>query len=239
MTRPTVTQARAWRPEALSELATNWDAAAATVRANASAAGSPPGWRGRSANAASMRMGILVDDADAMACALGTAAAAARDGCNRIATARADVLARVADAHDQGFGVADDGAVAPIADHHAVRAVELTRGIGAALERLGEADADAARDIDRPFAAWDAPTASADVVADWPSMNGDRIAAQIAAMTPGQRARLVADLPSIVGNTDGVPWNMRVAANRVNIERAILDEAGTDPDARRRPRRTA
>lgn len=209
MTRPTVAQAEAWRPEALRELAAGWDAAADTVRANASTAGSPPEWRGRTADAASVRMHALVDDADAVAGTLGAAAAAARAGCDRIAEARADLLARVAEANALGFVVADDGSVA---SHAAVPAVALSEEIGAALDRLGEADADAARDID----------AAAD------------IAGQIAAMTPAQRAQLIHDEPFVVGNTNGVPWDMRFAANRVNIAQAIRDERGTDPDALRR-----
>jgi Alpha/beta hydrolase len=224
VTRPTVAQALAWRPEALRDLAAGWDAAADTVRANASTARSPTDWRGRAADAASVRMDSLVDEADAVAGTLGTAAAAARAGCDRIVAARAEVLALVADANDLGFVVADDGSVAPVSDHAAVGAAAMAEEIGAALDRLGEADADAARDID----------AAADVVADWPTMNGDGIAGQIAVMTPAQRVRLIEDAPSIVGNTNGVPWDMRVAANRMNIAQAIRDEAGTGPDALRR-----
>ena len=55
-------------------------------------------------------------------------------------------------------------------------------------------------------------------------MSQDRIADQIAALTPEQRQRLIADFPRQVGNTDGVPWEMRIAANRTNIAQAILDE---------------
>jgi hypothetical protein len=223
VTRPTVAQALAWRPEALRELAAGWDAAADVVRANASTAGSSPDWHGRAADAASVRLRSLVDDAEAVAGTLGTAATAARAGCDRISAARAEVLALVAGANDEGFVVADDGSVMPFADHAAARAVTLTEEIGAALDRLGDADAEAARDID-----------TAAEVADWPTMNGDRIAGQIAAMTPEQRARLVEDAPWIVGNTNGVPWDMRVAANRVNIAQAIRDETGTDRDALRR-----
>jgi hypothetical protein len=201
--RPTVAQAMAWRPEALRELAAGWDAAADTVRANATAAGSPTDWRGQAADAASVRMRSLVDEADAVAGTLGRAAAAARAGSERIAAARAEVLARVAEADALGF-----------ADHAA---------IGAALDRLGDADADTARDID----------GAADM-ANWPSMSRDRIAGQIAAMTPAQRAHLIDAAPSIVGNTNGVPWDMRAAANRINIAQAIRDDTGSGPDALRR-----
>lgn len=224
MTRPAVAQALAWRPEALRELAAGWDAAADTVCANVSAARSPTGWRGRVADAASARMRALIDEADAVASTLGSAAAAARAGCDRIAAARAELLALMAHANEQGFAVADDGSLVAVTDHATVGATVLAEEIGAALDRLGDADADAARDID----------AAADVTADWPTMDGDRIASQIAAMTPAQRARLIDDAPSIVGNTNGVPWDMRAAANRVNIAQAVRDETGTGPDALRR-----
>jgi hypothetical protein len=45
-------------------------------------------------------------------------------------------------------------------------------------------------------------------------------------MTPEQRRYLVEQFPHQVGNTDGVPWDMRIAANRINIEQAILDSRG-------------
>jgi hypothetical protein len=220
--RPTVAQAQAWRPEALRELAAGWDAAAAAVRT--CAVSSPADWHGQAADAASVRTRTLVEQADAVAGTLGTAAAAARAGCDRIAGARAHVLTRVAEANAMGFVVADDGSVAPSADHAAVRAVAWAEEIGAALDRLGEADADAARDID----------AAADVTAGWPTMNQERIAGQIAAMTPAQRARLIDEAPSIVGNTNGVPWDMRVAANRINIAQAVRDETGGGPESLRR-----
>ena len=201
MTRPTVAQALAWRPDALRELAAGWDAAADAVRANA--VDSPADWHGQAADAASVRMRTLVEQADAVVGTLVTAAAAARAGCDRIAAARAEVLERVADANALGFS-----------DHASVRA---------ALDRLGEADADTARDID----------VAADM-ANWQTMSRDRIADQIAAMTPAQRARLIDDAPFMVGNTNGVPWDMRFAANRINIAQAVRDETGTGPDALRR-----
>jgi hypothetical protein len=121
-----------------------------------------------------------------------------------------------------------------------VRANELSNQITRALDRLAAADTDAAADIDEAFAttepiprtaatvpagAW--PVQASDVVAGWPSIGQDRIGEQIAAMTPAQRQRLIAEFPQQVGNTDGVPWDMRVAANRVNIAQAIVDT--TDP----------
>jgi hypothetical protein len=53
-------------------------------------------------------------------------------------------------------------------------------------------------------------------------------------MTAEQRAELIDGFPRQVGNTEGVPWDMRAAANRINIAQAIVDETRTDPDAKRR-----
>jgi hypothetical protein len=64
-------------------------------------------------------------------------------------------------------------------------------------------------------------------------MSQDRIGDQIAAMSPAQRKRLIGEFPQQVGNTDGVPWDMRVAANRVNIAQAIVDGLG-DPASQQR-----
>lgn len=128
------------------------------------------------------------------------------------------------------------------------RAAELSERIADALGRLDAADTDAARDIAAalsagpgdapepaatvPAGAW--PVGAADVVDAWPVMSQDRIAGQIAAMTAEQRARLVAEFPQRVGNTDGIPWDMRVVANRINIAAAILAETGADDLSRRR-----
>ena len=269
MSRPTVTQAEAWRPDALRQLADAWDAAARKLGAHVDTVGrevnrSRDFWTGSAADTAHERAGTIVAAGDAAARALVTAAVAARDGADQIATAQADVLARVTAARTDGFVVGDDGSVAAANDPPpllvalsggsaevagdvlAPRAAELTRQIVDALERLGAADADAAHDIEEAFAspptadaaptvpagAW--PVQAADVVAGWPAMGQDRIAGQIAAMTPAQRQQLIGDFPGQVGNTDGVPWDMRVAANRINIAQAIVDERADDPDAKRR-----
>ena len=269
MRRPTVTQAEAWRPDALRQLADAWDAAARQMRTHVDSVGrevnrSRDFWTGSAADTARETVRSIAADGDAVARSLVTAAVAARDGADQIATAQTDVLARVAAAHADGFGVGDDGSASPPADPQpllvalsggsagvagdllALRATELTRQIVDALERLGAADADAAHDIEEAFAsppvadaaptvpagAW--PAQAADVVAGWPATSQDRIASQIAAMTPEQRQQLIDEFPKQVGNTDGVPWDMRVAANRVNIAQAIMDERADDPDAKRR-----
>lgn len=228
------------------------DAAAAEVdRAGAH-------WTGAAADAAGVRGRRLVTAADSTARGLVLAAVAARDGADQIAAAQAVVLARVADAHGGGFVVADDGTVSPQAEPGSLlvalsggdaavaddlitaQAHRLTAQITDALDRLGVADADAAADIDDAFASTSGPVPAATVpagagpgaasVADWPAMSQDRISAQIATLTPVQRRQLIAEHPHQVGNTDGVPWDMRTSANRINIAQGIVDDLG-DPAA--------
>jgi hypothetical protein len=213
-------------------------------------------WTGAAADAARDNARGIAAAADDAARCLVIASVAARDGAGQIAAARTSLQARVAEARAGGFDVADDGTVSiragpspllvalsggdPVVAHDmlTMRACELSNQIKDALRRLATADADAANDIEEAFApspiplaaatvpagAW--PVQASDVVAGWSAMSQHRIGEQIAAMTPAQRQRLVADFPQQVGNTDGVPWDMRVAANRVNIAQAIVDGLG-------------
>ncbi|MDG4666569.1 alpha/beta hydrolase [Mycobacterium sp. 236(2023)] len=270
MSRPTVSLAQQWRPEALLTLARDWDAAARRLRgrvddAVADADRSHDYWTGTAADAARESTRLISSDAALVARRLVVASVAARDGSVQMVAARDEVLAGVDAALRDGFAVADDGSVTvaaaaspllvvlaggddAVADEmRGVRAAELGVRIVDALDRLEAADLDAAHDITAaltegdspapraatvPAGAW--PVEAVDVVDAWPAMSQDRIATQISAMTPDQRSRLIADFPRQVGNTDGIPWDMRMAANRINIAAAILAETGTDPVSRRR-----
>jgi Alpha/beta hydrolase len=268
VTRPTVTQAEAWRPEALRRLADGWDEAARRLNASvdsvmADIRRSRDFWTGAAADTARNDAENITAAGDAVARSLVLASVAAHDGADQLTAAATEARTRIAEARADRFDVADDGTVstrdgappllvalaggdAVVAnDMLAMRAAELTRQVTGALDRLGVADADAANDIDDAFnvspvrrtvatvpaGAW--PVDAADVVAGWPAMSQDRIAEQIGAMAPAQRERLVREFPRQVGNTDGMPWDMRIAANRVNIAQAIVDDFG-DPAAQQR-----
>lgn len=215
-------------------------------------------WIGAAADSARGRARRIETDTAAVAGRLVAASVAARDGAVQMAAARDDALTEVLEAQRDGFVVADDGSVSVGADpapllvllaggQEAVaedllerRALELSTRIGDALARLGSADADAAHDITAALTADSmpppastvpagaGPVQAGDVVDAWPMMSQDRIATQIAAMSAEQRHRLVTEFPHQVGNTDGVPWDLRIAANRANIAAAILRETGSD-----------
>ncbi len=262
MTRPSISQAQQWRPEALRQLAERWDSAAGQLHAEAeevlsAAERDRDGWSGAAAANAWERLVTVNLAATTIARSFVAAAVAARDGAARISAARAVVLTAVADADADHYVVTDDGVVTPPGGDipallhltsggddgvarlmMATRATELTRRLQTALDGLGAADTDTARAVERAFSvsetapaptqpagAW--PVDAVAVVGGWPTMSQDRIAGQIAAMSPAQKEQLIATMPAQVGNTDGVPWEMRIAANRINIADAILDERRT------------
>src|SRR4029077_12856811 len=164
------------------------------------------------------------------------ASVAANDGADQIAAALASIQTGLAEAPDGGFHGARERTVSiragppallvalsggdPAVAHGmlTMRAAKLSEQITDALDRLDAADADTAADISEAFApskvppaiatvpagAW--PVQASDVVAGWPAMSQHRIDEQIAAMTPAQRQRLIAEFPQQVGNTDGVPY---------------------------------
>jgi len=213
VTRPSVPQAQAWRPEELRALADAWDRSARLVHAHVRAAASavPDAWTGAAADEARARAHTFCERGEEVARALVMAAVAARDGADQLVAARRDVVDLVDTARREGFHVADDGSVAPDADPTPLlilvsggdadvarellelRAAELSRTVGAALDRLGEADDDAARDLEDAFA--------------WTGV-----------ARPGAETG----------------WDARITANRTVIARAILDEASDDPNAKRR-----
>jgi len=247
-----VTQAQTWRPATLSELGRRWGDAASRLRADTDAAAvltRAEYWLGATADAAHGQAGSVIVRADTTARALTAAAVAATDGAGRLTAACGEVLDAVERARRVGFAVADDGSLTGSGPDGV--AAQMHSEIIAALDRLGAADRDAAAHLTAAHltaALGDdvrrgpAPTVPAGdtgdglrrIVDGWPTMSQDRIAAQLAAMPVEQRDRLVADFPDRVGNTDGVPWPMRVAANRRNIAAALLAEPGRDPGSLRR-----
>ncbi len=243
MSRPTVGQAQAWNPDALRGMADEWDSAAADLRTRVDAVvraidRSRDFWTGSAAEAARGHGATIAAAGALVTRCLITAAAAARDGATQMGSARNDLLALLSGSSPLLVSLTGGSAD--------VTAEVLDARIEAALDRLGAADADAAHDITEalnpahapktgtsPAGAWPVPLA--DVVAGWSVIGQDRIASQIDAMTSEQRQRLIDEFPKQVGNTDGLPWDMRIAANRVNIAQAIADERSSGgPGSQRR-----
>jgi uncharacterized protein YukE len=220
-----------------------------SVDAGVSAGGDS--WRGAAAQAAAEAVAPTTAGLRRLCRVLVLAAAEARDAAASISAARDHLLAVLAVATGEGCPVGEDGTVGAPAGLSGlqvalaggaqsaaralldVRARELTRQVQDALDRLSDTEVEAGRAVDAAFAPIATPPGAvrpagvsdtAAQVATWPTSSQDRIAAGIAAMPAAERQRLVEEHPGAVGNTDGVPWPMRIAANRINISNAILDE---------------
>lgn len=213
MTRPSLGQAAAWNPDALRRLAGQWDQLARLVHDHASvAARSAPEWTGASGDAARREAGVLVGDADAVARALVLAAVAARDGANQLAAATAQVETVVEEVRAAGFVVGDDGIVRT----------------GSAPSPLllmltgGDAGLAAALLVDRAAALTDRIAVALDALG--------RADDDAAADLYQAFAAVHGAVDPVLGNTDGVPWDARVAANRTSIAQAVVDHLA-DGDA--------
>lgn len=245
MIRPTVSQVHSWRPETLAGLADHWAAGASQLRAllDDGLPGAAGSWSGPAARAADNHAARIAADGAALLARIDEGCAALRAGAAQLADARADVLLLVAQARAAGHPPGEDGTVTSDA--------ALTAALRVALDRAGAVDSDAARCVDAAFEsvqpgtgsprewagqAWVArgaatvpagiaPENLSALVATWPGTGQAGIAAGVAALTDADRNRLVQLFPAQVGNTDGIPWEMRVAANRLNIAAA----AESDP----------
>ena len=172
-----VPQVLTWRPEALTQVADEWDAAASRLQAQADTVdgaktiGTAGVFTGSAANAARDAIGPTGTGLRRACQALILAAAEARNAADVIGAGRQRVLTVLAEARDDGCPVADDGTVglpagpspllvlcsggsdAVAREMLDVRAGELTRRLQVALGELGAADAAAASAIDAAFGA--------------------------------------------------------------------------------------
>ena len=210
MIGPTLAQALRWRPEALRHLADAWDDVARDIHHDVTAAArlgqdSQDAWQGPSGDMARRDAESILSAGDAVARALVCAAVAARDGAAQLTDATSHLAARVAAARTEGFDVGDDGTVTPDAAPTALLLVLSGSDVGVA-HRLLTARAE---ELTRQIAE---------------ALQGLRDADGDAARDIGEAFESVHRAPEDrVGNTDGVPWNQRIAANRTNVAQAIVE----------------
>ena len=166
MTRPSLAQAVAWRPEALTELGAEWDAAAGRLQSAADIVDGtlrPNDWTGAAARAAGEAISPAIEELRQMCRALVIAAAEARDAALTIGAGPRPRPGGARRGAASGCPVADDGTVEPPPARRgccwpavAVRGDTLPprcslRRLQDALSRLGDADREAARAIDAAF----------------------------------------------------------------------------------------
>ncbi|PHV68441.1 alpha/beta hydrolase [Williamsia muralis] len=250
--RPAISQLRAWNLGGLSTAgstvasnAANLDAALDEVQRAMDNAGE---WTGRTHDAANTKVVEEVDHGHEVRNVFNRLADALGDAERELTHAREYTLGQVDSALAQGFSVSDSGDVThrdakrkPDADHLA-----FTIGNGLdEVERLdttyGKAIADAALDLGAmkngqpDITLPDGRVADPDdVVAGLAGMSADERAAFLNSLSPDAMQALIDADPETMGNTDGVPFPARIAANEINIRNALIDERQkAEPDEKR------
>lgn len=250
--RPAISQLRAWNLGGLSTAgstvasnAANLDAALDEVQR---AMDNADQWHGRTHDAANTKVVEEVDHGHEVRNVLNRLADALGDAERELTHAREYTLGQVDSALAQGFSVSDSGDVThrdakrkPDADHLA-----FTIGNGLdEVERLdttyGKAIADAALDLGAmkngqpDITLPDGRVADPDdVVAGLAGMSADERAAFLNSLSPDAMQALIDADPETMGNTDGVPFPVRIAANEINIRNALIDERQkAEPDEKR------
>ena len=219
MSRPALSIALTWRTAALRRLADAWDDTAHAIHVHAAAASAAahdtgPVWTGTAAEAARVEAGAFVTGGDAVARALVLAAVAARDAADQITAAQEDLAAHVEAARAEGFAVAEDGSAVPAVAPSPLLIMLSGNDPGVAAGMLAargrELTGQIVTAMDRVGGADD------DAAAD--------VREALAAVDD------VAD--PAAGNTDGVPWESRIAANRTNVAQAVVEGLDDGASAR-------
>lgn len=258
---PSKSQVVGWQTDFLATLAQQWSARAKAweraFRAYRKAVTYPGGtdWTGVAATAAKTQADIEHQRATRAAETLTRLAAVAGDGAADLQICRANVLEAIAAATDAGFAVDDDLSVRdsrPAADDADARLVRAAQAEAFADDIRRKADALATRDGD-VAAALRSGTAELAGYASRPDPgrlaatdDPAALAQQLTTMTPDERAEFLAHLspdtvhamvladPETMGNTNGVPFDVRIAANDINIRNALAAElAKPQPDQAR------
>ncbi|MFC4127621.1 alpha/beta hydrolase [Nocardia rhizosphaerae] len=256
--RPTLPQLDDWHLAGLQRTADTARAHADVVSASVddcsraiSATGS---WHGRARDATILRIDEEVDHGYEVRTVLLRIADAAADAHLGLDHARAFVLGQRDLAVGEGFTVEPDGRVSHPDPDRAGAAGVFQLSIAGGLdeiERLDSvfgtslreslADLAAIRDGQPDLTMADGTVRDPDAVAiELAAMSADDRAAFLAELSPEAQRQLVIAAPESLGNLNGVPFVMRIAANEIAIRNALTREkAKADPDRSRVDQLTA
>ncbi|WP_330182154.1 alpha/beta hydrolase family protein [Nocardia sp. NBC_01503] len=240
--RPTISQLEGWNLDGLSNAATAARSNAGTLDNSVSNCSrtltSAQDWRGRTRDAATRRIDEEVDHGYEVRNLLLRLADDADDACKGLKHARDYVLQQKKLAEAQGFTVSPDGSVSSTdpekADDAAVFQLNISSGLDE-VERVDtafgkslaetQADLAAIRDGQQDITLPDGTRQDPDAVATrLTAMSPDERATFLAGLSTDDQRQLVIAAPEKLGNMNGVPFDMRIAANEINIQNALFDE---------------
>ncbi|SDU39930.1 alpha/beta hydrolase [Gordonia westfalica] len=252
--RPTISALRTWNPQTLvdagSAAATAAEALDTGIGRAVRAFESARSWLGRTHDAAHRKIWQEHDHGSEVRNVLQMIADEASDAGTNLSYARDHVLRIVDAARSSGFDVADDGTVTHPDPVRAPTAAEVTDTIESGLttidalderygSRLDDFAADLASMIDgQPDVTLPGGrTMDADAaVRTLESLTPAQIRTVLDAMPPDDTRRLIQANPHVLGNLPGVPFDLRIQANEINIRNALVDEIQSGRGEGRRAR---
>ena len=252
--RPTISALRTWNPQTFADAGSAAALAAEAVDTGIDRAvrtfDSVRSWRGRTHAAAHQKIWQEHDHGGEVRNVLQMIADEASDAGTDLSHARDHVLRIVDAATSSGFDVADDGTVTHPDPRRASTAAEVSESIDSGLtaidaldERYGSrldgyaADlttmVDGQADITLPGGrTMDAD----DAVGTLESLGPPQIRTIVEQMDPDDVRRLLQANPHVLGNLPGVPFDLRIQANEINIRNALVDEIQAGRSESRRAR---
>lgn len=240
--RPTISQLRGWNLDALTAAGTQArdnarvvdDALDRAERALANA----PNWYGRTHDAATAKIEQEVDHGRELINVYNQISDTAEDAARDLGSVRSFVIGKVDAAVAAGFTVSDTGHVTHPDDDKADEAEQYEQSIRSGLDEAERLDTGygatlrtAAKDLNALVHGQPDVTLPSGEVID-----PDALVDRVAAMTPDERAAFMATLdpetlhameiadPAQLGNLNGVPFEVRIAANEFTIRNALTDE---------------
>lgn len=249
--RPTLSQLNSWNLDGLSGTGTgamiNADDLDGCLDTCERAFGGVADWTGITRDAATVRVEQEFDHAREVRNILYRLADDAADAARELGHARDYVRSEVNSVVQQGFSVSDTGMVTHLDSEKLEEAEYLQSRIQSGLDEVERLDtsfgvkiAEIAQDladikegqpdVTLPGGVRRDPD---EVVHSLEGMSADERAALLRGMSAEDIRRLVVADPETMGNTNGVPFDARIAANEINVRNALAEEqqkANPDPD---------
>lgn len=245
--RPTISQLRGWNLDALGKAADAARDNARTLDASLDSCdrvfNDASGWYGKTHDAAKIKVDQELDHGREIRNVLNRISDDAEDAARTLKHAKEFTLQDVDGAVSEGFTVTDTGEVSHPDAKKAQAVADHQRRIQSGLDELARLDdmygkklreaaddlesmRDGQHDVTLPSGERVDPDALVDRVS---KMSADERAAFLATLSPETVDAMVIANPEVMGNSDGIPFDTRIAANEINIRNALSDELQKQP----------
>lgn len=240
--RPTISQLRGWNLDAVAKAAEAARNNASTLDGSLDACdrvlSDASGWYGKAHDATRLRVDQELDHGREIRNVLNRICDDADDAARTLKHAREFVIQKVDEAVGQGFTVSDSGEVTHTDPKKAADADAYEHSIQSGLDEVARLDdmygkklreaandlqsmRDGQPDVTLPSGEHIDPDALVDRVR---GMSDDERRAFLESLSPETLHAMVIADPEYMGNHNGVPFDVRIDANEINIRNALTDE---------------